>query len=398
MQYEDIKDMLTIAIVVPPLIGHINPTLSLGGELLRRGHRVVWFSLNENFEALIPPKGEYVRLFDYSPGFEVELKTIMNRLRYSDAKGFEILKEQYDDIFIPLNRLFYSPLEECFSKSTPDIVIYDNEIWSAALLAYKMCIPYVTSISDPAACERFESMKQIAQWRDNKIQEIYKEFSIESEEDLLCSSELAIIYSSREFIGKDYGEQYMYVGPLLSSRPINKKFDKKLFRSSNRPNIIISFGTLIESHIKELYEKLVNYLGCIDCNVLALCRKDLLSQWPENFVVEDQFSLIEILEWADLTICHGGHNTVTESLYYACPLMVIPLAFDQFQNAKWVETSGAGLVLKVSRLNEKSFHKSLNRILSESHFQDAAKHISQTFLREKGIRLAADAVEKLARI
>jgi UDP:flavonoid glycosyltransferase YjiC (YdhE family) len=40
--------MAKFVFVVPPLTGHINPTLSMGTALLERGHRVGWITLDES--------------------------------------------------------------------------------------------------------------------------------------------------------------------------------------------------------------------------------------------------------------------------------------------------------------------------------------------------------------
>ena len=42
--------MARFAFIVPPLTGHINPTLSLGNELLKRNHKVSWISLDHNLK------------------------------------------------------------------------------------------------------------------------------------------------------------------------------------------------------------------------------------------------------------------------------------------------------------------------------------------------------------
>ena len=40
--------------VVPPLVGHVNPTVSVGRELAARGHRVAWTGHPEVVEPLLP--------------------------------------------------------------------------------------------------------------------------------------------------------------------------------------------------------------------------------------------------------------------------------------------------------------------------------------------------------
>ena len=54
--------MKKILFVVPPLMGHVNPTLSLGKALLEKGFKVAWLSVDEKLEAMLPPGGEFLPL------------------------------------------------------------------------------------------------------------------------------------------------------------------------------------------------------------------------------------------------------------------------------------------------------------------------------------------------
>ena len=60
-----------------------------------------------------------------------------------------------------------------------------------------------------------------------------------------------------------------------------------------------------------------------------------------------------ILSYCDWTICHGGQNTIIQSLLHGVPLIVFPGAiFERRFNARLVEENGAGFMGELSQFNE----------------------------------------------
>jgi UDP:flavonoid glycosyltransferase YjiC (YdhE family) len=60
----------------------------------------------------------------------------------------------------------------------------------------------------------------------------------------------------------------------------------------------------------------------------------------------------QVLPQCDWTICHGGQNTIAQSLSHGVPLIVFPGAiFERRYNAEKVEQAGAGLMGEVNEFN-----------------------------------------------
>jgi UDP:flavonoid glycosyltransferase YjiC (YdhE family) len=72
---------------------------------------------------------------------------------------------------------------------------------------------------------------------------------------------------------------------------------------------------------------------------------DELGPIPDDWLVREYLPQVRLLSRARLAVTHGGNNSVTESVGYGVPLLVLPFSTDQFAGAAAIERAGIGRAL-----------------------------------------------------
>ena len=107
-------------------------------------------------------------------------------------------------------------------------------------------------------------------------------------------------------------------------------------------SIYLSLGSLGSADV-ELMQRLVDILGRSPHRVIV-SKGPLADQirLHENMTGEEFLPQPAILPQVDLVITHGGNNTVTECFHNGKPMIVLPLFWDQVDNAQRVHEAGFG--------------------------------------------------------
>ena len=95
-------------------------------------------------------------------------------------------------------------------------------------------------------------------------------------------------------------------------------------------------------------------------------------------------------------ITHGGNNTVTECLHFGKPMIVLPLFWDQHDNAQRVDELGLGARLDTYRFTDAQLHGTLARLLGDTALRGRLDRAAAVIQGRQGLRCAADAIEGAA--
>jgi MGT family glycosyltransferase len=384
--------------IVPPFIGHINPTLGIGSELLRRGHEVTWIGIKELPKENIPEGGNFIVPLELKE-HENEINVIMEKQDNGhDMRGAEVLKFAMEETYIPFCNFIVSGILRIIDDFQPDVVVHDENMFAGAICAVLKKIPYVTSIAvPPGILQPSGILPKVEEWQTQTIINLQKKFGIKGESKIINSPNMNMVYTSREFIGNiPFPDHYKFVGPIVKGRPKVCEFDFDELRKSDLPKIYVSLGTVLNKVRKEFFAKIIEALADQPVTVIAATIPDIFDKWPDNFIVRSFVPQSELLPYVDAVIYHGGFNTVNETLLHGIPMIIIPLAYDQFHIATLVVNSGSGLRLKFRRLKSEDIKTALREILQNPKYKQAALKIEDTLKSAGGTDKATDYLEEFA--
>src|SRR6185436_8241062 len=91
----------------------------------------------------------------------------------------------------------------------------------------------------------------------------------------------------------------------------------------------------------------------------------------------------------------GGVGTTGQGMRSGKPVLIVPHAHDQFDNAARIERLGAGRVLPRAGYHAESATSELRKLLDEPSYAEAAKKIGEEVSQENGARVAVDEIEKV---
>ena len=121
-----------------------------------------------------------------------------------------------------------------------------------------------------------------------------------------------------------------------------------------------------------------------------------LLQLADNMAGEEFLPQTSVLPQVELVITHGGNNTTTESLYFGKPMVVLPLFWDQYDNAQRVDELGLGRRFAPYTCTADELTGAIDALLADSTLAARLEAISARVRSEPGTVRAADLIEQLA--
>lgn len=161
--------------------------------------------------------------------------------------------------------------------------------------------------------------------------------------------------------------------------------------------VYLSLGSLGSADVG-LMQRLVDVMGRTRHRVIV-SKGPLGAQirLHDNMTGADFLPQPAILPQVDLVITHGGNNTVTEAFHHGKPMVVLPLFWDQVDNAQRLDETGFGVRLATYDFEDGELTGAVDRLLVDAPLRARMAGIAARLQANPGTVRAADLIERVAR-
>ncbi|MFD3257570.1 nucleotide disphospho-sugar-binding domain-containing protein [Paenibacillus lentus] len=359
-----------------PYHGHINPTLSVAEELVRRGEQVVYYT-TEEFAAKVGSIGADLRIIGKEYGFQME---------GPDDQPLTAALRSGDYYVDNLNRHVekaYELLEHVRQEKADGVVCDPMCLWGRTI-AERLKLPRALFFSGIAVTADSPVFDYFSRLFDGDIPEIVINMFLKREPLMLAPI-------PREFQpDSEYLEDaFEFIGPKVVDRGMETEFP--LEEIAGHPTIYISLGSVINN--PRFYELCIEAFAGTPWKVVMV-SKTPLEKVPANFLVSPFAPQLKILQQADLFISHGGMNSVMESLWYGVPLLMVPQSSDQPLVAARAQQLNLGRKLELETITPSRLLESAEEVLADPVIRKSVQEMQRILHHGGGSKRGADVLQQ----
>ena len=430
---------LTILFMPESAFGPTNQCVGLGDVLRRRGHRVV-FAAEASWRGKLAPLGFEEDLVNLAPPAEPTesdaeadadpgafwkefIRDTAPEFRKPTVQQLETFMRPTWQALIDGSMYCEPQLREILARVQPDVIVEDNVVAFPALLTAGA--PYVRIVScnplevpgseiPPAysglpSADRGEWASFRAEY-DRTHRPTWEAFNAwVQEQGAPALPELEFVHTSEH--------ANLYVFPQEADyaevRPLDQTWhrmdssvrgtDEQYFvpaEVADRPEgsalVYLSLGSLGSADV-DLMKRLVDVLGRTSHRfIVSKGPQADLYELADNMVGAEFLPQTTIIPQVDAVITHGGNNTTTEALHFGTPMILLPLFWDQYDNAQRMDELGFGVRLATYAFTDAEMDAALAHVLSDE-VRAAAAARGRAIRERDGLTHGADVIEQVAR-
>jgi MGT family glycosyltransferase len=421
---------LTVLFMPESAYGPTNNCIGIGNVLRQRGHRVV-FAAEASWAGKLTALGFEEDLVSLAPSPDEPVQQDAGQfwkdfIRDTAPEFRKPTIEQLDTWVKPVwlelinGAKFCQPqLLDIIARVRPDVIVEDNVVAFPALNTAG--VPFVRIVSCNPLEVKGDRIAPVfsgyaadddAPWAAFRAEYDRTHRAIWSEFDEWVREQGAPGLPDLEFIG--VGDLNLYVFPSIAdytdARPLDPSW-RRLESSVRETDSSFTMPAELTDRDGALIYFSLGSLGSADVELMRRVI-DALAKTPHRYIVSKgplhaEIDLADnmwgaeflpqtsVLPLVDLVITHGGNNTTTEALHFGKPMIVLPLFWDQYDNAQRVDELGLGVRLDTYRFTDAELHDAIARLLGDTALRQRLADAGAAIRAADGVRVAADAIEQL---
>ncbi len=433
---------LTVLFMPESAYGPTNNCVGIGDVLRRNGHRVV-FAAEASWAGRLEPLGFVEDLVDLAPAPEPDpdappqdagqfwkdfIRDTAPEFRKPTVDQLETFMQPTWSALIDGARYCEPQLREIIARQDPDVIVEDNVVAFPALqtagkpfVRIVSCQPLEIRGTDPEAARsippaysglpaddptEWQAFRETYDRTHRPTWEAFDAWCRENGTDPL--PELEFIHAS------DWLNLYTYpaIADYVDRRPLDDTWLRldSTVRSTDaafelpaeladRPAgsglIYLSLGSLGSADV-ELMRRLVAVLG-------ETPHRYIVSKGPQHELFDlapnmwgrEFLPQTSIVPLVDLVITHGGNNTTTEAFHFGKPMVVLPLFWDQYDNAQRVDETDFGRRLPTYAFADDDLRGAIDGLLADGELRTRMAGIGAEIRARDGVARAAAAIERV---
>jgi MGT family glycosyltransferase len=426
---------LTVLFMPESAYGPTNQCVGIGKVLLERGHRVV-FAAEASWRGKLAPMGFEEDLVDLAaPADDADDQDAgqfwKDFIRDTAPEFRKPTIDQLSTFMQPTwqalidGAMYCEPqLRQIIERVKPDVIVEDNVVAFPALVTASApfvrivsCNPLEMKGPDVAPAYSGLPTDDRTEWNGFRAEydrthrptwETFNAWVVEQGAEPL--PDLEFIHESTAANLYVFPEEADYTA-LRPLNPTWHRMDSSVRETDDayevpaavgdRPEgsalVYVSLGSLGGADV-DLMRRLVDVLGRTPHRYIVSKgpQADLIDL-ADNMVGAEFLPQTRVIPQVDLVITHGGNNTTTEALHFGKPMILLPLFWDQYDNAQRMDELGFGVRLRTYAFTDEEMTAALDRLLGDADLRERLARTGEAIRARDGLRRGADVIEQVAK-
>lgn len=174
------------------------------------------------------------------------------------------------------------------------------------------------------------------------------------------------------------------------------------FLRAGTPPVVFTLGSAAVGVAGRFYEESAEAARRLGVRAVLLvgshAENRLTGSSSDDILVVDHAPHATLMPRASVIVHQGGIGTLHQALRAGRPMLVVPFAHDQPDNACRAERLGVARTLAPNRYYATRATDEIERLLADVQYTQRARDVGETVRAEDGANVACDAIEELLRV